>query len=178
MKTPQSILKINIPLVKDDGTFESITAYRCHHRNNKWPLKGGIKISPKITIENIEAGAMLKAIQLSLLEIPFGGSKGGIKIDARNYSRAEMERVLRRFTIEMVKYNFIGPGIDVPAPEEGSDSWHMDKIKDTFHTLYGMKEFNVQAVVTGKSNVEGGIKSKEKATGSGVYYCIKNLLEN
>jgi len=178
MKTPNSVLKINIPLIRDNGSFETITAYRCHHKTIHWPLKGGLKISPKISLEQIEAGAMLKSIQLSLLEMPFGGSKGGIKIDVRNYSNMEIERIIRRFTVEMTKYNFIGPGIDVPAPEEGSTSWHMDLIKDTYKNYYGFKEFHAQAVCTGKSNIEGGIKGKDKATGSGVYYCIKNLIEN
>jgi glutamate dehydrogenase (NAD(P)+) len=89
-----------------------------------------------------------------------------------------MERVLRRFTVEMSKYNFIGPGIDVPAPEGGSTSWHMDLIKDTYHTLYGFKDINMQAVTTGKSSIQGGLKRRDKHIGSGVYYCIKTLLES
>lgn len=77
----------------------------------------------------------------------------------------------------MTKYNFIGPGRDVPGPDVGTTTWHMDKMKDTYHTLYGMQDFNEMAIVTGKSLVEGGINGRPESTGLGVFYCIRDILE-
>lgn len=84
--------------------------------------------------------------------------------------------MVRRYTIELVKYNFIGPGVDVPGPDVGTTTWHMDKMKDTYHSLYGMDDFNETAIVTGKSIVEGGINGRPESTGLGVFYCIRNIL--
>ncbi len=157
IKTPNSILKLSIPLVKDDGSYDTITGFRCHHKLHKLPAKGGIRVSPFISMNSIESLALLKCLQLALLEIPFGGAKGGLKIDIKNYSQAEIDRIIRRYTIEMSKYNFIGPGIDVPAPEFGSNSHDMDIMADTYHTLYGMNDINTTAVVTGKTSTGGGL---------------------
>lgn len=132
LKTPHAILKMNIPLIRDDGTFSTITGYRCHHKMHKLPLKGGIMISPKMSIENLENGALEKSLQLAYMEIPFGGSKGGLKFNPKRFSKSEIERIIRRFTIELVKYKFIGSGVDVAAPEKGTTSWHMDLMKDTY----------------------------------------------
>ncbi len=81
-------------------------------------------------------------------------------------------------TIELSKYNFAGPGIDVSAPEEGSNNWHMDMIKDTYHTIYGFNDINMNAIVTGKSQTHGGFKHKEKNLGSGIYFNLKELFQN
>lgn len=98
-------------------------------------------------------------------------------MDPKKFSKNEIERVMRRYTIELAKYNFIGPGIDVPGPDVGTSEWHMDIMKDTYHTLYGLQDFNQTAVVTGKSIVAGGIKGRPESTGLGVFYCIRNVLE-
>ena len=86
----------------------------------------------------MEALATLMSLKLAVVEVPYGGAKGGIKMDQSKFSQDEIERVIRRYTIEMTKYNFIGPGRDVPGPDVGTNTWHMDKMKDTYHTLYGM----------------------------------------
>lgn len=98
-------------------------------------------------------------------------------MDQSKFSKAEIERVMRRYTIELVKYNFIGPGRDVPGPDVGTTTWHMDKMKDTYHSLYGMQDFNQTGIVTGKSMVEGGINGRPESTGLGVFYCIHNVLD-
>lgn len=82
------------------------------------------------------------SLKLAVVEVPFGGAKGGIKINPKQFSKSETERILRRYTIEMAKYNYIGPGIDVPGPDVGTGEWHMDIMKDTYCTLYGLSEFN------------------------------------
>lgn len=129
---------MNIPLIRDDGSFITLEAYRCHHKQHKLPTKGGTRISPLVELDEVEALAFLMSLKLAVVEVPYGGAKGGICMDQSKFSQKEIERVVRRYTIEMVKYNFIGPGIDVPGPDVGTTTWHMDKMKDTYHSLYGM----------------------------------------
>jgi len=176
IQSPDVTMKLNIPMIRDDGTYEVITAYRCHHKHHRLPLKGGTRISPHVDIQEVEALAFLMTLKLATVEVPFGGSKGGLCMDQSKYSKTEVERVMRRYTMELAKYNFIGPGIDVPGPDVGTGEWHMDIMKDTYHTLYGLSDFNMTAVVTGKSLVAGGIKGRPESTGLGVFYCIRNVL--
>lgn len=176
LKTPNSTLKINIPLLRDDGTFTMIEGYRCHHKQHRLPVKGGTRISMACDLEEIEALALLMSLKLAVVEVPFGGAKGGLKMDQSKFSKREIERVLRRYVIELSKYNFIGAGIDVPGPDVGTTEWHMDIMKDTYHTLYGMQDFNSTAIVTGKSIMGGGINGRPESTGLGVFYCIHNIL--
>jgi glutamate dehydrogenase (NAD(P)+) len=177
IKFPNTTLKLNIPLIRDDGTYMMIQGFRCHHKQHRLPVKGGTRISEHVDIEEVEALAMLMSLKLAVVEVPFGGAKGGLKMDPKKFSKNEIERVIRRYTIELAKYNFIGPGIDVPGPDVGTGEWHMDIMKDTYHTLYGLQDFNQTAVVTGKSIVAGGIKGRPESTGLGVFYCIRNVLE-
>lgn len=116
------------------------------------------------------------SLKLAVVEVPYGGAKGGLKLDQKDYSMAEVERLMRRYTIELTKYNFIGPGIDVPGPDVGTTTWHMDKMKDTYHTLFGMNDINMTGIVTGKSLIEGGINGRPESTGLGVFYCIREVL--
>lgn len=118
------------------------------------------------------------SLKLAVVEVPYGGAKGGLKMDPAKFSKSETERLMRRYTIELTKYNFIGPGIDVPGPDVGATTWHMDMMKDTYHTLYGMTDINMQGIVTGKSLVEGGINGRPESTGLGVFYCIREILES
>lgn len=118
------------------------------------------------------------SLKLAVVEVPYGGAKGGLKMDPAKFSKSETERLMRRYTIELTKYNFIGPGIDVPGPDVGTTTWHMDKMKDTYHTLYGMTDINMTGIVTGKSLVEGGINGRPESTGLGVFYCIREMLES
>jgi len=111
-------------------------------------------------------------------DVPFGGGKGGVKIDVKKYSEAEIERVTRRYTIELAKKGFIGPSVDVPAPDMGTGGKHMAWMKDTFQILFGDKEINSAGCVTGKPLSQGGIDGRPEATGLGVFYTTKHLLEN
>jgi glutamate dehydrogenase (NAD(P)+) len=177
IKYPNTTIKVNIPLVRDDGSYCTIQGFRCHHKQHRLPVKGGTRIAENVDLEEVEALAMLMSLKLAVVEVPFGGAKGGLKMDPKKFSKNEIERVIRRYTIELAKYNFIGPGIDVPGPDVGTGEWHMDIMKDTYHTLYGLQDFNQTAVVTGKSIVAGGIKGRPESTGLGVFYCIRNILE-
>lgn len=178
IEKPDVTIKMNIPIIMDNGSYKMITAYRCHHKHHRLPMKGGTRISPQVDIEEVEALALLMTLKLATVEVPFGGAKGGLCMDPKQFSKSEMERAIRRYTMELAKYNFIGPGIDVPGPDVGTGEWHMDIMKDTYHTLYGLSDFNVTAVTTGKSLVAGGIKGRPESTGLGVFYCIRNVLTN
>ena len=178
LKKPNSVLKINIPLLRDNGKIEMIEAYRCHHKQHKLPVKGGLRLSPLVDIVEIQAMALIMSIKLAVVEIPYGGAKGGIKIDVNRYSKNEIERVIRRYTCELVRYNFIGPGIDVPGPDFGMTEWHLDLIRDTYKVMQGHKNIHADAVVTGKSLTATGIEGRKEATGLGIFYCIEHILED
>jgi len=178
LKNPNAVIKLNIPLIRDDGTYTTVEAFRCHHKMHKLPCKGGTRLSSHVDQNEVEALAFLMSLKLAVVEVPYGGAKGGLKVDPSAYSQGEIERLIRRYTIELTKYNFIGPGIDVPGPDVGTTTWHMDKMKDTYHTLFGMNDINMNGIVTGKSLVEGGINGRPESTGLGVFYCIRDILEN
>lgn len=176
IKVPDSTLKINVPFLRDDGTYDTVEAFRCHHSRHRLPAKGGTRISEHVDQNEVEALATLMSFKLAVVEVPFGGSKGGLKMNPREYSKQETERIIRRYTLELAKYNFIGSSIDVPGPDVGTNTWHMDIMADTYKTLYGHKDIDHMGVVTGKSIVAGGINGRNESTGLGVYYCIRNVL--
>lgn len=177
IKYPDSTLKLNIPFVRDNGTYDFVESYRCHHKRHRLPCKGGTRISPHVDLDEVEALATLMSFKLATVEVPFGGSKGGLKMDPKLYSKAETERIMRRYTIEMAKYNYIGSAVDVPGPDVGTNTWHMDIMADTYKTLYGFHDIDHMGVVTGKSIVSGGINGRNESTGLGVYYCIRNVYD-
>ena len=177
IKVPDSTLKMNIPFLRDDGTYETVQAFRCHHSRHRLPAKGGTRISEFVDQDEVEALATLMSFKLAVVEVPFGGAKGGIKMNPRLYSKNETERIIRRYTLEMAKYNYIGSSIDVPGPDVGTNTWHMDMMLDTYKTLFGHTDIDHMGVVTGKSIISGGINGRNESTGLGVYYCIRNILD-
>ena len=176
IKVPDATLKMNLPFLRDDGTYDYVQAFRCHHSRHRLPAKGGTRISEHVDQDEVEALATLMSFKLAVVEVPFGGAKGGIKMNPKLYSKNETERIIRRYTLEMAKYNFIGSAIDVPGPDVGTNTWHMDIMADTYKTLFGHKDIDHMGVVTGKSIVAGGINGRGESTGLGVYYCIRNIL--
>ena len=125
-----------------------------------------------------EALAALMSLKLSVHNVPYGGAKGGVKIDPRKYSQNELRRITRRYTIELAKKNFIGPGIDVPGPDLGTNETTMNCMKDTYNALYGEKDMNAVACVTGKSVNSGGVEGRTESTGLGVFFGIREVLNN
>lgn len=167
-----SVYKMEFPLVRDDGSIEVIKAWRAEHSHHKLPTKGGIRFSMAVNEDEVAALATLMTYKCAIVNVPFGGGKGGIQIDRRNYSDAELERITRRYTFELFAKNFIGPGTDVPAPDYGSGAREMAWIVDTYRTLSD-DPLTAQACVTGKPIAQGGVRGRTEATGRGVYYGIK-----
>ena len=129
-------------------------------------------------MEETKALATLMTFKLQVHGIPFGGAKGGVKIDPSKYSQNELDRITRRYTIEMMKRNTIGAGLDVPGPDLGTNSRTMNIMKDTVHTLYGKGDLFTNAVSTGKTLSQGGIDGRVESTGLGVFYGIKHALNH
>ena len=178
IKRCQMVVSFTIPFKRDNGRIELLTAYRAHHSYHKLPCKGGVRYAPDVDLQEVQALASLMTFKLAVSDIPFGGAKGGIRINPRAYSQAELERLTRRYTIELAKKELIGPAIDVPAPDMGTNSQTMAWMVDTYNTLYGAKDINASSLVTGKPLSLGGIDGRTEATGLGVYYGINELLNN
>ncbi|MEZ6095978.1 MAG: Glu/Leu/Phe/Val dehydrogenase [Pirellulaceae bacterium] len=177
IKQCNSVYHMAFPLRKDDGTIEVIHAWRAEHSHHKMPTKGGIRYSPDVNEDEVRALASLMTYKCAIVNVPFGGAKGGIKIDRTKYSMAELERITRRYTFELVRKNFIGPGVDVPAPDFGTGAKEMSWIVDTFQTLVH-NEVDSAACVTGKPVPFGGINGRVEATGLGVFFGLKEACAN
>ncbi|KAG0590513.1 hypothetical protein M758_1G111900 [Ceratodon purpureus] len=177
IKACNNILKVQFPLKCANGTVELIEAYRAQHSHHRLPVKGGIRMAPNVDADETMALAALMTFKCAVVDVPFGGAKGGIKIDPTKYSANEKEAIIRRYTSELVRKNFIGPSIDVPAPDYGTGPQEMAWIKDTFEHLQP-NDINGAACVTGKPLEEGGIDGRQEATGLGVFFCLREFLND
>lgn len=172
-----SVYRIEFPLLRDDGSVEVIRGYRAEHSQHKLPTKGGIRYAMNVDEDEVMALAALMTYKCAIVDVPFGGAKGGIKINRADYSDAELERITRRYTAELTRKNFIGPGIDVPAPDYGSSPREMGYIVDTYQALT-QDPLNALACVTGKPVGLGGIRGRREATGRGVYFAVREACDN
>lgn len=173
-----STLSINFPLIRDNGKIETIRGYRAQHSHHISPCKGGIRYDTRVDLQEVQALAALMSYKCAIVNIPFSGGKAGLCIDPSNYSESELERITRRFTIELHKYGFISPSRDVPAPDYGTGPREMAWIKDTYTTLLERNDINGDACVTGKPLSVGGIAGRNEATGLGLFYALKEYTHN
>jgi glutamate dehydrogenase (NAD(P)+) len=163
LASPRREMTVSIPLHRDDGAVELLTGYRVQHNFSRGPAKGGLRYSPAVDLDEVRALAMWMTWKCALLDVPYGGAKGGITIDPRNYSVRELERVTRRYTSEILP--IIGPEKDIPAPDIGTDERTMAWMMDTYSVNVG---YTVPGVVTGKPVSVGGSLGRSSATSRGV----------
>ena len=173
IKQCNSVLRIHFP-VKIGDKIEVIKAYRVQHSHHKLPCKGGIRFSDMVNLDEVMALAALMTYKCAIVNVPFGGAKGGITINPKKYSAYDLERITRRYTSELIKKKFIGPGEDVPAPDYGTGEREMSWILDTFMAM-NPGEVDAMACVTGKPITQGGVRGRREATGLGVFFGIREV---
>jgi glutamate dehydrogenase (NAD(P)+) len=171
IKECNSVYHFKFPVRTESG-YDVVWAWRVEHSHHKLPVKGGIRFAEEADEDEVKALATLMTYKCALVDVPFGGAKGAIAINPKKYSVEQLERITRRYTAELIKKNFIGPGIDVPAPDYGTGPREMAWIADTY-MAYHPGQIDVMGCVTGKPVTQGGIRGRKEATGRGIYFGIK-----
>ncbi|HUH73053.1 MAG TPA: Glu/Leu/Phe/Val dehydrogenase [Chitinophagales bacterium] len=168
IKTCNAVYQINFP-VKINNEVQVIEAYRVQHSHHRLPTKGGLRFSDMVDQDEVMALAGLMTYKCALVDVPFGGAKGGVKINPRNYTVDQLERITRRYTFELLKKGFIGPSVDVPAPDVGTGEREMSWIADTY-IQFNNNSIDGWGCVTGKPVSQNGIHGRTEATGRGICY--------
>ena len=174
IKICNSTYKFYFP-IEVDGKIQVFEGIRVQHSHHKTPTKGGIRYSEFVDEDEVKALATLMTFKCAVVDVPFGGAKGGIKVNPAQMNVRQMERITRRYTTELIKKSMIGAAIDVPAPDYGSGPREMAWIADTYAT-FRYDDLNALGCVTGKPLGQGGIQGRTEATGQGVYYGIREAM--
>jgi glutamate dehydrogenase (NAD(P)+) len=172
LKRVERALIVSIPIMMDDGTVQIFEGYRVHHSTVRGPGKGGIRFSPEVSLDEVKALATWMTWKASLLNLPLGGAKGGVRVNPHALSKNELEKLTRRYTAEII--NIIGPDVDIPAPDVNTNAQIMAWIMDTYSMNKGRA---IPGVVTGKPIEIGGSVGRESATGTGLYYILEALCD-
>jgi len=167
LRHPRRALVVSIPVRMDNGSTGVFTGYRVHHNSVLGPTKGGLRYAPDVNLGEVSALAMLMSWKCALMSLPYGGAKGGVRVDPRKLSRHELENLTRRYTAEIIL--LIGPDLDIPAPDMGTDEQTMAWMMDTYSMTQGR---TVPGVVTGKPLIIGGSAGRREATGRGIVYAL------
>jgi glutamate dehydrogenase (NAD(P)+) len=175
IKACNSVYSFSFPIRTENG-YEVIQAWRAEHSHHKLPVKGGIRYSEDASEEEVIALASLMTYKCAIVDVPFGGGKGAVKINPKNFSKEQLERITRRYTTELIKKNFIGPAVDVPAPDYGTGAREMAWIADTY-LAFNSGQIDALGCVTGKSVPQGGIRGRTEATGLGVFYGLREVCD-
>ncbi len=168
--TPKSCLEVSVPVRRDDGSLSFFTGYRVRHDDTRGPTKGGLRYHPSVALDEVQSLAFWMTFKCAVVGIPFGGAKGGISVDAKGLSPMELERLSRGF-IRLIA-DFIGPDVDIPAPDMYTNERIMGWMMDEYSTICRRHS---PAVITGKPVSMGGSVGRSDATGRGAYYCIREL---
>lgn len=169
-----SVYMVRFP-VRVDNDVKVFSGWRVQHSHHRLPTKGGIRYADHVTQDEVMALAAQMTYKCAIVNVPFGGAKGGVQVDARQYDEETVERITRRFTMELIRRNCIGPGIDVPAPDYGTGPREMAWIADTYQAVTP-GQIDALACVTGKPISQGGIRGRNEATGRGLFFGVREAL--
>lgn len=176
IKTCDSVLQVSFP-IKINGVVEVFTGWRAVHSTHRLPSKGGIRYAPIVNQDEVEALAALMTYKCAIVDVPFGGSKGGLLIDPNKYSRDDIQKITRRFAVELARKGFLSPANNVPAPDMGTGQREMAWMVDTYKNFYP-DDINYLACVTGKPIHLSGIQGRVEATGRGVQYALREFFRH
>lgn len=175
IKSCNAVYHVAFPLQRDDGEIQVIHGWRAHHSQHRLPVKGGIRLTSLASEDEVTALAALMTYKCALVDVPYGGAKGAVRVEKELYSDSELERIVRRYTFELAQRNCIGPGVDVPGPDVGVGEREISWMADTYLAL-SRGQLGGAGAVTGKPVSQGGVRGRVEATGRGVYFGLREAL--